>query len=79
MIKKDDVLGYLQSSRIDRAAAYAQSGRKHASLSLDDLNLAWVMAFREMAARPVDPDIRDLHNDYDSELELRGVDPPYHL
>src|ERR1700733_11388033 len=79
MTKKDDVMGFVQSRHIDRVAAYAQSGRKHASLSLEKLNLAWEMAFHELAARPADPDIRALHDNYDSELALRGAEPPYHL
>ena len=79
MATKEDISTLVQSSNVDRIAAYARAGRKYASLSMEHLNLAWVATFRKMAENAADPNIRELHNDYDSEMSLRRAEPPFHL
>jgi hypothetical protein len=42
---KDDVEGWLTSSGSDRLADYAARGRKHQSLTIEELTTGWIYAF----------------------------------
>ncbi|WP_338830166.1 hypothetical protein [Bradyrhizobium sp. 27S5] len=74
-----DMEAWLASEQANEAAEYAARGRKHQSLSIDDLIAAWVQAFRRLAAKFQDGNLRIAEVDLRSELLLRNIDPPYDL
>ena len=76
---KKDMEAWLVSEQANEAAEYAARGRKHQSLSTNDLTGAWVQAFRRLAAKFQDGDLRIDEVDLRSELLLRNIDPPYDL
>jgi len=75
--KDDDILGWLESNRIDRVANYVQRGRKNKGLSNDALFEEWKQAMRSMAKDPHDSKLRALEQDLASEIEVRGLVAPY--
>jgi hypothetical protein len=77
-VSKDDVLGWLESSRVERNASYAQRGRAHAGLMDDALFDAWKQAMRFITIDPHDPEMRRREEDLVSEIEIRGLAAPYH-
>jgi hypothetical protein len=76
---RDDVEGWLASSGSDRLADYAARGRRHQSLTIEELTTGWVYAFRQMADDVRDPDRRAIEEDFKSEFLLRKSEPPYDL
>lgn len=73
----DDIIGRLESGKMDEQAEYLGRGRSYASLSVEELKDQWCVAFNARAA-----DFRSLpmHRwvaDLASELGLRGIEPPY--
>jgi len=79
MTNKEEMMGFLQSCRVDQVAAYVKGGQRYSNLPLDVLEEKWVAAFRAMAANPSDDELRAHHTEYDCEFELRGLGPPYDL
>jgi len=49
---EDDVMGYMESKRIDNLASYFGRGRSHKDLSDQELTEEWVQAFKTMAENP---------------------------
>jgi hypothetical protein len=75
----DDVEGWLASKGSDRLADYAARGRKHQNLTIEELTVAWIHAFRSMVDNVRDPERRAIEEDFKSELLLRKSEPPYQL
>jgi hypothetical protein len=75
----DEVRGWLRSNGLDSTADYAARGRKHRSMSPDDLSAAWANSFKQLAEDFINADLMLAQNDLTAEYELRGQDPPYAL
>lgn len=75
--RRDNVLAFLQSNRLDNVADYVRRGRKHAALSDNELVAAWKAAFAAMAMDPFSQEVRDADQDLSSEFDLRKKVPPY--
>ncbi|WP_213741906.1 hypothetical protein [Bradyrhizobium sp. dw_411] len=74
---RKDVLGWIQSERIDDVAEYAARGRKYAALSDEEAKSQWVHAFQSLANDFVKSQWWQIQIDLSAELELRGLEPPY--
>jgi hypothetical protein len=74
-----DLLSWVQSEAVDGTAAYAARGRKYAGLSDEEARSQWVNAFRALANDFVKSPWWHIQSDLRSELELRGLEPPYRL
>jgi hypothetical protein len=74
---EENVEAWLASDRADAVAAYADRGRKHKDLSDSELADAWVASFREMANDYADLAARSRNGDFQAELELRKIEPPF--
>lgn len=74
---RKDMEAWLVSEQANAAADYAARGRKHQTLSADELIGAWVQAFRSLATKFQDRDSRIAEADLKSELLLRKIEPPY--
>jgi hypothetical protein len=75
-ISEDDILGWLESSRLDRTANYVQRGRRNGGLSNDVLFEVWKQTMRSIAE---DPHIELIAREQElvSEIEARGLVAPY--
>jgi hypothetical protein len=62
---------------IDRAARYAQRGRRHKHLGHDELGQRWAEAFRATVAQPGNETFRLAEQDLFAEHQLRRLAPPY--
>jgi hypothetical protein len=62
---------------IDRAARYAQLGRRYQHLRNHELGRRWAEAFGATVARPDDKSARLLQEDLFAEHQLRRINPPY--
>jgi hypothetical protein len=71
-----EVDGYLASTKVDKAADYANRGRPFGKLSDDALTEKWIAAFEMMVEDIADAGKRAEESDYESEFRLRGREPP---
>jgi hypothetical protein len=62
---------------IDRAARYAQWGRRYKHLADGELGQRWAEAFRATVAHPYNDNFRLAEEDLSAEHQLRRVAPPY--
>jgi hypothetical protein len=67
---------FLQSDLMDQTHDYLMRGRRFETLSPEQLNEAWVVAFRNWIRRHDDPRESD---DYEAEMRLRNVEPSWAL
>jgi hypothetical protein len=73
---KDDFASCFESKKADEAAAYANSGRMLGELSDDRLKRLWILCFRSLADNPTDDALWAALATVESEMHLRGLDPP---
>ena len=62
---------------IDRAARYAQWGRRYKHLADGELGRRWAEAFRATVSQPDSHSIRLAEEDLFAEHQLRRIRPPY--
>ncbi len=79
--RTDLVEAYLADKRLEVASDYVRRGRSLQSLTDDDLNRDWLSAFRAwaMSAQARSKFDRRPLDDMESEMCVRGYDPPYNL
>ena len=81
MTDDDDLEGWLaaalQQKQMERALSYDRAGRHFGNLPDDTLTQDWVAAFRHYAANPADDLVNDLQEALESEMRLRGREPPW--
>ena len=73
------VLVYLQNQRIEALDAYLKRGRPLADIDDQELNTRWIVAFK-IWATAVAAGVQRGHRerlDLDTEIALRGREPPY--
>ena len=70
------MLAFMSSKQLDGDAQYAARGRKHKDLSDEALFDEWMIAFTQMAQAPSELTFA-ANDDLQSEINLRGLDPPY--
>jgi hypothetical protein len=78
MIKDPEMQAYLQSLRLEATADYVRRGRLLAEIDDEELRGRWVGLFRSwvMTDFGAGHDHRQ-REDVESELQLRGKDPPF--
>jgi hypothetical protein len=76
MSTEEDVEGFVASEQIDRVAEYAKE-RRYREVADGELVERWVAAYKEMASNPFSFEYRKLVSDVQSELQLRGKEPPF--
>jgi hypothetical protein len=80
--KTDELrLSYLQNNQMEATADYLRRGRHHARLDLEDVKREWVSEFRRWVTglcigRSTN---RRTHEDFESELRVRPVEPPWEV
>jgi hypothetical protein len=72
----NDLGSMAESDRLDRVANYIHRGRKHQGLSNEVLLDAWKQGMQALAKEISDHNFK-IHEDLQSEIELRGLAPPY--
>jgi hypothetical protein len=75
------MLAHLENKRIERATEYARRGRLLELVPDEDLSREWLLAFRAWAASERGGQTYDHRalGDIESEMCLRGCDPPLNL
>jgi hypothetical protein len=78
MIKDREMLAYLENLRLEATADYVRRGRLLAALDDEELCRRWVDLFKLWVATDFDAghDHR-AREDVESELQLRGKEPPF--
>lgn len=76
---ENDILALLEDSRAEELKSYLARGRKLAAMSVDELRVAYVAAFRQWSAAEGSPDVAGPLEDAGAEFGLRGLDPPLDL
>jgi hypothetical protein len=74
---EQSTLSWLANNRVDATAEYAKNGRIHQEITDESLRDAWVVSFKEMADDYYDAERRNLNAQFESELTLRGLEPPF--
>ncbi len=77
MTPEDQTEAFLQNDALEKAQAYARRGRRHERMPIDELRDLWVVAFKVWATDVGNPRLRNMVDDLESELVLRGVTPPH--
>ena len=74
---EDWLLPALEEMRMERTFAYERAGRRFATLTDDRLTADWLAAFRRYVASATRGQCGDdLHGELESEMRLRGCEPP---
>jgi hypothetical protein len=66
----------IRKIRLKKAEGYVAGGRRWSGLPDDELRARWVSAFKAWAHDLPNPDKKREHDDFDSELALRGIELP---
>jgi hypothetical protein len=80
--KTDELLlSYLQNDQLGAISDYVGRGRRHAQLELEDVRRQWVSEFRRWVVglrigRSLN---RRIHEDFESELRIRQIEPPWEV
>jgi hypothetical protein len=67
----------IDAEAMQRAEAYLARGRIHEAEDTAVLKAQWVEAFRRFVGNLGDPALARAHEDLQSELRLRGEEPPF--
>jgi hypothetical protein len=78
MIKDPEMLAYLENLRLEATADYVRRGRLLAALDEQELRRRWVDLFKLWVASDFDAGHdHQAREDVESELQLRGGEPPF--
>jgi hypothetical protein len=75
--RASDVAAWTLSNSVDSTGEYARSGRKHRSLSDENLVKQWIDAFRAVAKDFTNLALWRAETDLVAEFTLRNQTPPY--
>jgi hypothetical protein len=68
---------FLESQRLNRLADYVSRGRRFGKATMDAVEDGWRASMKAMSLAPAERVHRDLNNDYEAELDLRGSKLPF--
>jgi hypothetical protein len=72
-----EIVAYLQSQRLDETARYVRRGRLLVGLDDEELRRQWVLLFKQWIAEYGSDHDHQERDDIESELQLRGLVPPF--
>jgi hypothetical protein len=73
---EDMATGFLQSQKVDWTANYIARGQKFGAMPQGQVEGEWLASMKAMGDDPFNKANRDWNNDAESELSLRGIEPP---
>src|SRR5438128_2316714 len=79
MTTSDEMLAFLESKQFEQLERYLRDGRKLANLSDEELGEGWISELRHWLANFGAAVDHRAQEDIESELKLRGREPPLHL